>query len=188
MSDDTVTVADAALEAIRANPTDEDAWTRFYVCFRPQVAAFLYHHGIRAELADVTQDVFFRFIRSSPWRTDWSTLPNRQVVMAYLRKTAQNVVVSRFRDLARRPQEEARDRLDELQGLATTASDVTGLLDRIALELDKFDGDLLRMLMDGSSLDHIASQYQITYGAAGVRVHRLKQKLKLLMGGKGMSR
>jgi DNA-directed RNA polymerase specialized sigma24 family protein len=181
MSDQSVSVADAALAAIRANPADDDAWTRFYVCFRPQVAAFLYHHGIRTELADVTQDVFFRFIRSSPWRSDWTTLPERRVVMAYLRKTAQNVVVSRFRDLARRPQEEGRDRLDELQGLATTASDVTGLLDRVALELDEFDGGLLRMLMNGSSLDHIASEYQISYGAAGVRVHRLKQKLKLLI-------
>ena len=78
MSDErTSNIGDRALDMVRANPRDDEAWTQFYMYFRPQVAKLLYRLGAKADVKDVTQDVFHRFLRYSPWRRDWSALPNR---------------------------------------------------------------------------------------------------------------
>lgn len=184
MPDESPNVVDRALARVRADPRDEDAWREFYVCFRPQVAGLLFRLGARADVPDLTQDVFLRFLRYSPWRDDWSALPDRHVVLAYLRQIARSAVVSAVRHAAHRPAEDATKDLEELHAAAEAAAiDIAQLLERLAGDLGEQDGRLLRRMADGASISELASAYNISYSAAGVRIYRLKEKVRVLLSG-----
>lgn len=177
-------VVDRALDMVRGNPRDEAGWREFYVCFRPQVAGLLYRLGARGDVPDLTQDVFVRFLRYSPWRHDWSTLPDRHVVLAYLRKITRTAVVSAVRNASHRPAEDPTAQLDDLHAAADAAAiDIGELLERLAADLSEQDGGLLRRMAHGASIAELASEYHISYSAAGVRVYRLKEKVKELLSG-----
>lgn len=179
-----LTAGDRALALVRAHPRDDAAWREFYVCFRPQVAALLYRLGARGDVPDLTQDVFLRFLRSSPWRHDWTSLPDRQVVLSYLRKIARTAVVSKLRSAARRPEEEPTVHLDDLHAAADAAAiDSAALLERLAADLGEQDARLLRRVARGASIAEIAADDEISYSAAGVRIHRLKEKVRALLSG-----
>src|SRR5688572_240882 len=72
----------AVLRRIRADSGDEEAWSILYDHYRGQVLGTLAVRGVadpevREELCAQT---LFRFIRYSPWRGLWSTLPDPAVI------------------------------------------------------------------------------------------------------------
>jgi RNA polymerase sigma factor (sigma-70 family) len=178
MSDnEPVDVGQAAIVAVRADPRSEQAWRDFYDYFRRQVAAALIFAGARADVEDLTQDVFRRFLEKCPWRTDWRTLPDRPVVLKYLRTTATRLVTDQYQLNIRRRHEEPGQELDEFPSRAGL-EDTAGSLDELLRVLDSRDRTLLRLLLQGASLDEIAFELDTTYQNAAVKVHRLKARVK----------
>ena len=175
-------LGESALEAIRRDPGDQQGWTQFYEYFRRQIAGALYLKGVeRRELPDMSQEVFRRFLEASPWSRNWRTLPARPVVAAYLRRIAFSLLVDRARAAKRRGEEAPASQLDTLPAPATF-EDVGIPLGSLLERLDADDRNLLRLLVDGVSLDAIAFELGVSYGAAAVRVHRLKARLYELSG------
>jgi DNA-directed RNA polymerase specialized sigma24 family protein len=166
-----------AIEAIRRDPHDDEAWARFYDYFYMQVAAALFMSGCaRDDVPDVSQEVFRRFLEHSPWRTDWSTLPDRPHLTNFLRKTARWLALDRHRALGRRPRTDDAIELDQIP--AESIVDLSIPLDRVVAALNDEERRLLGMVIDGVPLASIAFELGISYQAAGVRVHRLRRRIQ----------
>ena len=181
------------LAAVRKDPSNPDTWNQFYTFYRRHVAVVLFLLGVRTDAADLIQEVFARFLESSPWRENWSSLPDASVVGAYLRQTAKNVAFDQFRKDARTKATAVGSsvELDRFPGplldRADTEDDLRTLrrpmLERLAQTLKPQDRALLRHLLQGSALHTIAFDLDISYGAAAVRVTRLKDRLRRLARG-----
>jgi RNA polymerase sigma factor (sigma-70 family) len=167
----------AAIDLIRAAPTNEDAWRAFYEYFRRQVAAALYVSGAaRDEIPDLTQDAFRRFLQHSPWRGDWTALPERRTVNGYLCQTARRLVLDQRRKARHQPAQEDEIELDEIA--AVTPITLTVPLERLIEQLQPDEQRLLRLLIEGEPLPEVAAQLGISYSAAAVRVHRLRKRIE----------
>jgi RNA polymerase sigma factor (sigma-70 family) len=176
---------EASLDNLRRHPKDSDAWSEFYRYFRPQVAAMLFLLGVRKQedLAELCQEVFYRFLRYSPWKENWALLPDRSTIIAYLRTATRNALSTyagkrvRARELSL---EEMGEEILKNRALWVTgeSTDLQELLSRVTKHLSSDDQRLLALLVAGYSLSKIAEEYGISYTAAGVRVHRLKERLR----------
>ena len=75
--------------------------------------------------------------------------------------------------------------LSELVVTATTPEDIVQTLEvlnkGILAKLDNNDQALVKLLLDGYTLREIAQQLEIDYSTAGVRVHRLRERLRNLL-------
>jgi RNA polymerase sigma factor (sigma-70 family) len=164
------------LERLRANPGDDRAWTDVFAHYRRSVLAVLYMLGVRepAEREDLASEVFFRFLCYSPWREDWSSLPDHRVIADYLRTIAVNVTATARRRAARE-----REHLNEYRAAADTAvhapdAAIADSLDLLAPQERRF---FLDFYEQGLSLSQLASTWNISYTAAGTRLHRIRKRL-----------
>jgi RNA polymerase sigma factor (sigma-70 family) len=166
------------VQQLRSRRSDKDLWAEFYAKLRPAVYFAVYRRlsGRRALAEDVTQDAFLRFIRYA----NLDTLQDEAHALAYLRQSARHLCWDRL--LAERKtisleSEEGR------QAGALWASDeeehraLRWDVDHLGERLSQAERDLLTALLDGASLQEIARSFNISYGAAAVRAHRLRKKL-----------
>lgn len=171
-----------ALSKIRKNPRDEDAWNIFYTYFRPQVASVLYRSGLNAEdIRDIVQDTFLKFLNSAfSYRDDESQV---QAIRAYLVVTAKHLAIDRHRSAARHKlREDASSESHPYDAPAAERDPVMALsAERMLGHLADDELRLLSMLQKGDSLSAIAFECEISYSAAAVRVHRLRQKVEKLL-------
>lgn len=174
---------EAIVRAVRESPRSKKNWTAFYLYFWRQVAGMSFLLGMRnqCDLEDLCQQVFFRFLRYSPWSGQWETLPSATVVMAYLRVIARNEFYSFF---SKRPRQVISfDEISEKEFHALTSQDESlaeVLRSDISLLLKGLSHDdrtLLEHLIAGFSLSEVAKALNISYSAAGVRLHRLRRRL-----------
>lgn len=131
-------------------------------------------------IEDLAQETLLRFLRYCPWKHDWRTLPDAPTVSKYLR----NIVRSTFFDrhlklVAERSVTQAGLDVDTLS--AAGMADLEDVLNRFVELLEPEEQTLLKLLIDGFPLTDIALALQISYPAAGTRVHRLRKKLVDLM-------
>jgi DNA-directed RNA polymerase specialized sigma24 family protein len=183
MNEEAWRILEEAVAALRRN-ADDAAWGHFYRLVAPLIRGQLFLLGVqhpdRAD--DHLQDVLFRFLRYSPWRHDWRGLPPAPVVIGYLREIARNVCFDKRSRIPPRDTSKAQDDLsplDTLPGGATTA-DIETAFGRWWQQLSNDERVLLNLLMEGHALSEIADLLGISYSAAGLRVHRLKAKLRTL--------
>jgi DNA-directed RNA polymerase specialized sigma24 family protein len=160
----------AALDAVRRDPRNDEAWQTIYSAYRRQVLGHLYLLGVHLaeDREDLASEVFFRFVSYSSWSRDWSTLPDAPVIAAYLRKITQNVAYDAARSRAR--------------------TDATPRLDTLLVEVDAHRGVealtyderqfLRRYIECGYSLTSLAECLGMTYSAAGTRLHRIRKKIR----------
>jgi DNA-directed RNA polymerase specialized sigma24 family protein len=167
-----------ALNAIRANPREAAGWTLFYEQTAPRLRAQFFMLGVRDKdrIDDLTQETLARFLQYGRWHRDWRKLPAAPEVMAYLRKIARRVTIDAHRRLAAAgtPAGGAAD-FDRLPG---SAADLQPVLERMAKALGPADRLFLRLLLQGRRLEDIAELLGISYGAAGLRKHRLLKKME----------
>ncbi|SRR6266550_939658 len=181
-------VADA-IEAIRRDGTNESAWASFYLGLRPTVAYLLFVRGVRLglvlrrhEIEELCQDVFYRFLRYSPWRRDWQALPSAGVVGAYIAAVTRSVLVDHFSvhsaEVKSRYLAEAKIASDDAQAQAGEEVEAHAEVAELLKGLKVEERRLLQGLIDGHALAEVAQNLGISYSAAGVRLHRLKRKLR----------
>jgi RNA polymerase sigma factor (sigma-70 family) len=166
------------LKDLRERSQDGKAWENAYRALRPAVyrTAYSLTGGNVAAAEDLTQEAFLRFLQY----TDLNALDSDEHLLSYLRQTVRhlcwdrkkNAVVTTSVDTP-----EAQFMLnrgadnEEVESLAWDIEQLSGTLP----ELER---QLLRELITGSPLADIARKLNITYGAAAVRVHRLRAKLR----------
>ena len=177
------------IESIRHDHENQGAWTAFYTYCRRQIAGMYFVLGIRNndELEELCQEVFYRFLNYSPWRRSWETLPAAPKILAYLRVVARNVLYTHF-EKRRFPgvslQELEMDQAHILAARVAEAAlgDLMRDLQVLKRDLTEEEQKLLGQLIQGLSLSEIADKLGISYTSAGVRLHRLRKKLRRSAG------
>lgn len=170
------------LDALRGAPEDPEAWVAFYRVVSPRIRSHLCLLGERNPQAieDLAQDTLFRFLKYCPWKHDWRTLPDAPKVSTYLREVVRSTFFDRhLRLVAERSVTQGGMDLDTLS--AAGMADLEDVLDRFVKLLAPEEAMLLKLVIDGFPLTDIALVLQISYPAAGTRVHRLRKKLVDLM-------
>jgi RNA polymerase sigma factor (sigma-70 family) len=166
------------IRRVASEPSNQSLWVDLYNKLRPAVfyAAYRVCRGNRDIAADLTQAAFERLIRYANlgrFRSDVQ-------LAAYLRQIVMRLA---FDELRREASSESLESSDaEVLKNAWTVDD-TDIRDtesdlrQLAEDLAEADRALLSRLLAGKSLSEIAEDAGISYNAAAVRVHRLKDKI-----------
>lgn len=182
MSDSVDAAGQAAIDAVRADPRSEEAWTQFYQVFRRQVAAAILAIGARhTDVPDLAQEVFMRFLRHSPWKDDWTTLPVRSVVAGYLYRTARNLVVDEYRKRDRQPVVDSAVAPDDVG--AAREFDPRAALARLRNRLSEEEIRLLSSLIAGETPQQIGRQMGVSHAGIRKRIERLRARLSRMSDG-----
>jgi RNA polymerase sigma factor (sigma-70 family) len=179
-----------ALAQLSLRPDDEEAWTALHGHFWAFVMATNYRYlGGRSDLADdASQEVFMRIARYRPF----SKIQHAEAFKAYLAATCRNVVRDYLRWHIPRDRVVTSSNSEEL--LESPSMDAAADADIVAAErlsgladaLEEKERILLHLLIEGYGLEEIAERLNVSYTNAGVRVHRLRVKLRNLMMDNGM--
>jgi RNA polymerase sigma factor (sigma-70 family) len=175
------------LERLADSPADERAWTELYERLWTFVLATNYRllGGERDSAEDVSQEIFIRLARYCPFKR----LREPAKFKGYLRVMCRNAcrtllaVWSRDASSTLLLAEIDSHSVDvELEG--KVAADE--LLRQMLEELDDArDREVLRCLAEGDSLREIAQRTGMSYSNAGVRVFRLRRKLRRFSAQRG---
>ncbi len=166
------------IQRLRSRRSDKALWAELYTKLRPAVYFAVYRRlrGNRALAEDVTHDAFLRFIRYA----NLNALDDEAHALAYLRQTARHLCWDRLRaerKLVSLESPEARDALESWGADEGERHTLRLDVERLGKELSPSDQELLAALIEGVDLKEIAGRLKITYGAAAVRMSRLRDKL-----------
>lgn len=175
-----------ALERLAVSRADEAAWTVLHDSLWPYVFAVAYRElgGLARSAEDVAQETFLRLVRYAPF----ARLQDPSEMRAYVATVARHVAHDMARREARRPERPStEERPDDSSRKASPAPGPLGpLLPEGALErvrglLEPREATLLDLLVRGDDIGAVARHLEIRYGAAAIRIHRLKNKLRKLL-------
>jgi RNA polymerase sigma factor (sigma-70 family) len=169
------------LATLAREPDDQRAWESFYNELRPFVMAIAYRQlkGNTSFAEDATQETFCRVFQY----VNIDALRDPEEFLGYLTamtKNAANDVLKRAAEIAVGlvPEEALRGR----QGLTPNQeSRIREQLITVLGGVGEKDSRIVDLLMEGRSITEIARQLDITYSAAAVRIHRLRQELRKLL-------
>ena len=184
MTDDDNASLDTALMCLARSRGDQDAWHVLYRRAWPFVFSIAFRvmrdPGIGE---DVSQETFLRMARYFPFERN---VPPK-VFMAYLGQVARNTALDARRGRIREKAHEVEiapefDALDR-RPLPGEDAQVRGTVVWLARKLSPSDAALLRQLLDDAppDLSGVAGGLGVTYGAAGVRLHRLRSRIRKLL-------
>lgn len=165
-----------ALRALATDRHDEDAWRVLFQRAWPFMVAVCARLGADVHAAqEAAQESLIRIARYAPF----DDLVEPDAFRAYARVVCRRIAHARYRKqganllLPIDKFELASDDLDPEQEASTRT-----LLDTILRELEPHDQRLLQMTIAGYSLAEIARELTISDSAAGVRLHRIRRRLR----------
>lgn len=174
----------AILDQLARDSAEQSAWQSLYQRLWPYVFAIVSHRtrGDYDLAEDLSQEVFFRLLRLRPF----DRVSSAEDFRRYLRRMALNVVRDEERKALRRAEKHLKSLEQELSAeyLAEHQSselEAKELLDDARRPLSDDEVSLLELILAGASLAGIAGELGITYSAAGVRVHRLRRKIRQVL-------
>jgi RNA polymerase sigma factor (sigma-70 family) len=173
---------DEALRSLKENRHDEHAWRDLVSAFWPFVFGTAYRQlkGLRAAAEDVAQDVFAKLYLDAKF-------PGKIADEGGLKSYAAVVVRHACIDLWRKAQARRESSLDDapeefLLARSELMPSLEDILGAAAATLSDADRALLVMVAEGVPLAAIAAELGQSYSALGVRLHRLRKRLKLSIG------
>lgn len=169
----------AIIQELAARPHDQGLWLALFETLRPPLYYSIYRacRGERELASDITQDAFERFLKYA----DLKRFETDVQVLAYLRQTARHLL---FSTLAKARAAESSDPAlvenlpDPWAADHAEALEMEHDIALLAQSLGAEDQALLRALLAGESVDGIAKGLNVSYGAAAVRVHRFRNRIK----------
>ena len=165
------------LSWLHEDPRNEDLWKELYRHIKRFVYAVAYRvlNG-NGELAkDATQVVFLRLFEYS----EFTEFSEPEEFLAYVATVSRHAAL----DLIKRERKYVTGLdltlCDFLPGTATPKQHETAKnqLHSLLEQLDSHNKELVEMLMNGYTLEEIAQRSGVTYAAAAVRIHRLRERL-----------
>ena len=178
---------ESIIKRLANDPVDEFAWGELYRQLWPFVFTVTYRRlrGTRALAEDAAQDVFLRLLRARPFRN----FADERALRAYVRRVAENTANDYLRRvLGVQSVETALSDLerwhDEVPAPPTEREgtvELRDLLDGARRSLPSVDGEILSLVIEGRNLSEIAKATGLSYANAGVRLHRLRKRLRKLL-------
>lgn len=162
---------------LKSTPRDEPLWTKWYTSLYPRIysVAFRLAEGNPDTARDLTQETFVRFLEASAL----DKVADDGEATAYLLVTCRHTAITRLR----RERTSQVDRLMNLEDLPQRERPDPAIeLDHLAKQLDSDDRLLFDAARAGLELSEIAAKLSLSYTAAGVRLHRLIQRLRKSLG------
>jgi RNA polymerase sigma factor (sigma-70 family) len=166
------------LARLAAAPEDREAWDELYRNMWPFVFATNYRllRGQREPAEDISQEVFLRLQRYCPF----AKLQDAEKFRHYLYAMCRNTCYSYYKQLTKLSEislgqllEQQADDPDMMQQVESDE-----LLRDLASQLGREDRRLLRLLTSGYSLSEISGMTGLSYSSVGVRVYRLRRRLR----------
>jgi RNA polymerase sigma factor (sigma-70 family) len=173
---DTETVLNRALANLSSDRTDEDAWRDLYRIMWPFVFAICYRYlgASRNESEDAAQEAFIRLAKYS----DFAVFSDSTALHMYMRRVARNVCNDHVSATPARSSYLIGRHLLGSAKNATANAEESVRINEIAQSLTASESELLHLLAGGSTINDARQRLGISYSAAAVRIHRLKQKLR----------
>jgi len=178
-----VTDAVQELAQLAKDPSDDQAWAALFRRYWPYVFAINYRLlGGAGDLAeDASQDVFMRVARYAPF----DDLKDPSAFKAYLATVSRNICRTYLRNYQLKGaimgdpgSDEGAQVEGHTQATAEGAAEAHNILEKLRGLLTEKEQQLLDLLIKGYDLREISQALGLTYSTAGVRVHRLRQKLR----------
>ena len=177
------------LHCLQRDKDDQQAWRVMYDLLYPRVMATNYRRlgGLKNQAEDATQDVFVRLVKY----TDFSQVRTPEQFLGYLKTVCENVCAERFRELTKQTVGLEEGLTEELEEKLTPANPEQlalseDLLQKLEAELPPEDFLLLQLLAEGYKHQEIANRMDWSYPQTGVRVFRLRAKVRNLLKGLGL--
>jgi RNA polymerase sigma factor (sigma-70 family) len=173
-------VSQELIRQLAENPKDQTAWLKFFEKLRPGVyySAYRACRGERELAADLTQEAFVRFYKYA----DLNRFKDDAQALAYLRQTARHqllTLVARREPELTSDQEMLENIPDASSVAASEAMETEHDLEALAQALNHDERTMLARLLRGESLQTIATALNLSYGAAAMRLQRIKVKLTI---------
>lgn len=176
-----------AVHRLARSREDEQAWEALFAASWPTAVGTTHRilRGQRDLAEDAAQEAFRRIVRYC----DFGEIPDGDAFLAYLRAVCRNTARDLLRQLAGVT---ALARLEEVDTQARGAEpDQTYSPERqlrsedlrreLLAVLDTEEQRLFHLLLSDQPLGEIAAELGLSYSNAGVRVHRLRAKLRKYM-------
>lgn len=158
---------------------NDKAWETLYRLNWPFVRAIVYRRlgSVEGLAEDATQEVFYRLIRSCPF----PSLRDPEAFRGYIWRVSDNVARTYRRRLLSRqelsvpgdPEEVA----DPIPPQGQQEVELQELMEESWQQLSLSERHLLSLLVAGHTIKDIAKKIDVSYGAAAIRVWRLRAKL-----------
>ena len=159
---------------IRTTPGSQRVWTAWYKSAYTKVyyAAYRFSYGNRDTARDLTQETFKRFIE---YRAI-DRVKDDKHALAFLIRTCRNLAIDRNVSVA----EISLEGLPEAEFPAAPEANTQHAfaLDQILPTLNAEDREIIEYLRNGLTVAEIAQKLKISYSAAGVRLHRMRKRLR----------
>lgn len=186
MEDETKKRREEILRTLVSSPENEKGWHDLFMEFWPIVYAMIYRRldGDGARAQELSQQVFIRLAKYPPFRKLERPKEFPEVFLGYLARMASNVINDAFRKSDMLQFVGGSETLD-LEPASTVDSSREAATARDLIlsardELSESERKLLDLLWEGQSDDEISAALGIKYGNAGVRIHRLKLKMRAM--------
>jgi RNA polymerase sigma factor (sigma-70 family) len=175
------------LPKLKKKPQDGQIWEELYANTRPLVFATTFRalSGNSALAEEATQQTFLRVFRYS----DFTRLAKAEDLLAYLSTVARHCAI----DIGKKEASYTPTALDALacDFLPSQATPEQRLRARETLQnvfdqLDPEEAKLVDLLVAELTLKVLAKELGTTYEAAGVRIHRLRERLRKLVKNNGL--
>jgi RNA polymerase sigma factor (sigma-70 family) len=170
-----------ALKRLSVDRTDEDAW-RFLFEQSWATALTTSNRVLRGQLElarDVAQEAFHRIVRYCKF----ADLLDPDDFFLYLKAVCRNAARDALKDLTAEALVESAEEgeLEEIRVSEETPENLISAretLNEFRQQLDESDRKMLNLLIEGFDLPEIADRLTLSYSNAGVRVHRLRERLR----------
>jgi len=160
---------------LRENHDNDIAWDKWFRAIYPRVYFTLFGmtSGTKEKAEDLVQESIERFIKYD----GLEKVQTDAEAVSYLIKTGKRLWIDQIRgEQESVPYADGREsETDDSQSLEKEME-----IERLAEQLKEDDRNLVMWIREGRSIQELAERLRISYSAAGVRVHRLREKLRKL--------
>lgn len=163
------------LARLNESRDDKDAWADLYTSMWPWVFTNIYRylHGMNKSAEDASQDVFLRLLLYCKFQNVQDPIAFR----AYLKKICKNVARNYRSNLIKRAEIELYNG-ETIEVFSKDDEEIRITLENALDDLDEKERWLIRLIVEGYSMQEIVEQTDWSYSNTAIRLYRVKNKVR----------